>query len=119
MSPHEIINEVSDQYHMDTAKVLSPCRTAHVSLVRMIGMFVLRTRAKMTFPAIGKIMGRDHSTVVHAVNVIAARVAKEPQFGRQIAKVVARIAVKDREDNGNGLSEWPGTPVEVAAEDAL
>src|SRR6516225_7388567 len=99
MSPHEIINEVSDQYHMDTAKVLSPCRTAHVSLVRMIGMFVLRTRAKMTFPAIGKTMGRDNSTGAHAFNVIAARVAKEAQFGRQIAIDVARIAVNNHEAN--------------------
>lgn len=116
MEADEIVSVVGHHYRVPMVKIIAPCRTAHVSLVRQIAAYVLRVKGRLTFPAIGKVLHRDHSTAVHSVNQIKDRIAREPQFAREVARIVAKIGVKDAEI---AAAEWPGEIIEVAREDAL
>jgi chromosomal replication initiator protein len=40
-----------------------------------------------SFPAIGEAFGRDHSTVIHAHNLIARRIANDSAFRFSITKI--------------------------------
>jgi hypothetical protein len=53
--------------------VVGPNKSNPIVAVRQVIMFELRTEMKISLPEIGRVFGgRDHSTVIHAVNKIAA-----------------------------------------------
>jgi len=74
---------VADNYLLTPAHLLSPCRVAVRAEARQVAMWLMRTRLTWPLPTrnrafpcvrIGRLLGhRDHSTVLHGVSVIAAR----------------------------------------------
>ena len=46
-------------------------------MARFLSMYILRNRAEMTYLQIGRHFGRDHTTVIHAVNRITEKLAAE------------------------------------------
>jgi chromosomal replication initiator protein len=50
-------------------------------------MYLCRKLADSFFPAIGAAFGRDHSTVIHACNLIARRISNDSAFRFSIEKV--------------------------------
>ena len=69
---------VSEHFHVSVAELTSHRRDRHLVQARQIAMYLCRTVAEGSFPAIAeKFGGRDHSTVMHAVRVIEARRASD------------------------------------------
>ncbi len=74
---------VADTCLLTPARRRAPCRVAALAEARQVAMYLMRTRLTWplptrngAFPAarIGRLRGgRDHSTVMHGVTVIAAR----------------------------------------------
>jgi chromosomal replication initiator protein len=59
-------------------ELLSPARTARISLARQIAMYLVRELTDESLPAIGRHFGgRDHTTVMHACRRTAARIATD------------------------------------------
>jgi len=50
-------------------------------------MYLSRKLTDSSYPVIGEHFGRDHSTVIHAYNLIARRVSNDSAFGRSIEKI--------------------------------
>jgi chromosomal replication initiator protein len=56
-------------------------RTRTVALPRQVAMYLCRRHTNASFPVIGdRFGGRDHSTVIHAAQVIERRVREDPTF---------------------------------------
>jgi chromosomal replication initiator protein len=73
--------------------LMSKRRTQHLALCRQVAMYLCRQLTDSSFPAIGERFGRDHSTVIHAHNLIAHRIADDSPFrdlldnlGRELKK---------------------------------
>jgi len=74
---------VADAYTLTPAHLCAPCRAHPLAEARQVAMYLIRTRLlwptptrNAAFPSerIGRLLGhRDHSTVLHGVAVIAAR----------------------------------------------
>jgi len=74
---------VADAYTLTPAHLCAPCRAHPLAEARQVAMYLMRTRRlwptptrNAAFPSeqIGRLLGhRDHSTVLHGVAVIAAR----------------------------------------------
>jgi chromosomal replication initiator protein len=45
----------------------------------------------MTLVSIGKAVGRDHTTVMHAVQRVQARIAEQRRYYDRIAEITARL----------------------------
>lgn len=56
----------STRYRVHPRRIFSTDRTADVAAARRLVAWLLRQHG-MSFPAIGKILGRDHSTAIRAV----------------------------------------------------
>lgn len=80
LTPDSIKDKVATALHVRRNLIDSNDRGQHVALARMIAMYLIRTSTTFTFPEIGELFGRDHSTVIHACNKIADRMTAEPQF---------------------------------------
>ncbi len=78
---------VSDFFHIRLAELKSKKRTQHIAFCRQVAMYLCRNLTDSSFPAIGAAFGRDHSTVIHACNLIARRISNDSAFRFSIEKV--------------------------------
>jgi chromosomal replication initiator protein len=84
---------VSDFFHIRMADLKSKKRTQHIAFCRQVAMYLCRKLTDSSFPTIGESFGRDHSTVIHAYNLIARRVANDSAFRISIDKIARELKV--------------------------
>ncbi len=105
---------VADTCLLTPARLRAPCRVAALAEARQVAMYLMRTRLTWplptrngAFPAtrIGRLRGgRDHSTVLHGVAVIAARLASGRGEDASLRQMVRAIgATRDATDEGEGV----------------
>jgi chromosomal replication initiator protein len=79
VSVETIQETVSQHFRLSVADLKSHRRERSVTFPRQIAMYLSRTMADASFPAIAeKFGGRDHSTVMHAVRVVEQRRTQDP-----------------------------------------
>jgi chromosomal replication initiator protein len=78
---------VSDFFHIRLADLKSKKRTQHIAFCRQVAMYLCRKKTDSSFPAIGEAFSRDHSTVIHAHNLIARRIGNDSAFRFSIEKI--------------------------------
>ena len=82
-----IQHTVSDFFHIRLTDLKSKKRTQHIAFCRQVAMYLCRKLTDCSFPTIGEHFGRDHSTVIHAYNLIARRVSSDSAFRMSIEKI--------------------------------
>lgn len=88
-----IIARTTELTRISREDLLSHKRPQHIANARQLAMYAIREMTTLSFPAIGDKFGRDHSTVIHAHNLIKRR-ALEPSFARTVAKLLAAVRVE-------------------------
>jgi chromosomal replication initiator protein len=87
---------VSDFFHIRLTDLKSKKRTQHIAFCRQVAMYLCRKLTDNSFPVIGEHFGRDHSTVIHAYNLIARRVGNDSAFRMSIEKIERELKVDQR-----------------------
>jgi chromosomal replication initiator protein len=88
---------VSDFFHIRLTDLKSKKRTQHIAFCRQVAMYLCRKLTDNSFPVIGGHFGRDHSTVIHAYNLIARRVGNDSAFRMSIEKIERELKVDQRQ----------------------
>jgi chromosomal replication initiator protein len=84
----EVIQKiVSDFFHIRLTDLKSKKRTQHIAFCRQVAMYLCRKMTDSSFPTIGEHFGRDHSTVIHAFNLIHRRITNDSAFRFSIEKI--------------------------------
>jgi chromosomal replication initiator protein len=78
---------VADFFHIRLADLKSKKRTQHIAFCRQVAMYLCRKITSSSFPVIGEHFGRDHSTVIHAYNLIQRRITSDSAFRFSIEKI--------------------------------
>ena len=78
---------VADFFHIRLADLNSKKRTQHIAFCRQVAMYICRKMTEKSFPTIGEHFGRDHSTVIHAHNLILRRISNDSAFRFSIEKI--------------------------------
>jgi len=79
---HEIQLAVSDACGVTRLDLLSRRRAREVARPRQVGMWLARRLTRASLPEIGHAFGgRDHTTVMHAVEVIDREIAQRTRVG--------------------------------------
>jgi len=72
---------VCELYGIGLVDLLSKKRTRNIALPRQVAMFLARRLTADSFPTIGQHFGgRDHSTVIHAINAIEERIQADQEL---------------------------------------
>lgn len=87
---------VADFFHIRLPDLKSKKRTQHIAFCRQVAMYLCRKLTDNSFPVIGEHFGRDHSTVIHAYNLIARRVSNDSAFRMSIEKIERELKVEQR-----------------------
>lgn len=71
-------------------------KTQSVAWPRQIAMFLTTDLTDLSLPEIGREFNRDHSTVVHARDVVKERIEKDPFFAAEINQIILDIKSVDK-----------------------
>ena len=89
---------VAEEYNLTVKDLKVKKRTKELAVPRQIAMYLARSLTDMSTTEIGDTFGgRDHTTVMHAYNKIAADIEKDAWFAAQRNKIIKLI--KEKEDN--------------------
>ena len=91
----KIIAEVANVYGVTPEDIRSTKRASAVSNARKIAIYVVREITQMPLASIGvEFGGRDHSTIVYAVNNVSASIKKDSHLKELVEDMIKNI--KDR-----------------------
>ena len=88
LTEDRIIEVVGDYYHLTEEQIKSKVRTSQIALARQICMYLCRSMLNTSFVQIGKIFGgRDHSTVITAVEKVETLLKTDVQLSTAISQI--------------------------------
>ncbi len=88
LSSDEIIKAVCRHYKVKPTDMKSPKRAKNIALARQVAMYLCREMTSESFPEIGNHFGgKDHSTVIHAVNKIETLLASDTTLQRDLQAI--------------------------------
>ena len=91
-----IIESVAHIYRVTVKEILSKDRREHIVSARQLVAYVMRELGDgFSYPEIGRFLHRDHSTVIHACNRVAMRVASEPGFAARVGNLMRDLSAKE------------------------
>jgi len=80
-SPEKIVQAIAAHYGIRPEDILGKSQTREMALPRQIAMFLCRKQLELPFQKIGKIFGRDHSTVMGSIRQVQKSVdEKKPEI---------------------------------------
>ena len=93
---HRIQKIVSEYFQITVEDIRSKKRSSNISFPRQIAMYLCRNMTSESFPKIGtEFGGKDHSTVMHAVEKIEQEIKVNPD----LAKIIDKL----KNDIGSGI----------------
>jgi chromosomal replication initiator protein len=102
---------VSEFFHIKLAELKSKKRTQHIAFCRQVAMYLCRKLTDSSFPNIGEHFSRDHSTVIHAYNLISRRVTSDSPFRLSIEKIERALTGNRAPAAQNGINHHNGAAV--------
>lgn len=88
----KIVSVVSEFYNVTSDDVIKQSRKQEFVKPRQIAMYITRQELNTSFPSIGEFFGgRDHTTVMHAVEKIQKQIAEKESFKQEIDLIVDKL----------------------------
>ena len=94
VTPTLIINEVAKFYGIEPDTIRSVSRKKETLIPRQVAMYIIREKTGLSLPEIGREFGKDHTTVMNAINKVETMMKKEPEFKTLIKDLSTNISSK-------------------------
>lgn len=89
----KILTVVSNKFNVSVDDIKSRKRTSNIASARHTSIYIIKKLTNSSLPAIGKLFGRDHTTVMNSLDAVEKRIAAEPAYDQQIKEII-RIVKK-------------------------
>jgi len=92
ITPQVILETTAETFGFSVEDLCGPSRRRPLVIARQISMYVFRELTDFSYPAIAREFGgRDHSTVIHAVEKIGELMKERRQIYDQVTELILRI----------------------------
>lgn len=92
VTPDLVIRLAAEYFDLTTDDIKSPNRSRPLVTARQISMYLVRELTDLSLPEIGRRFGgRDHSTVIHAINKILKQLPERTACYEQVQELTARV----------------------------
>lgn len=90
--PDNVIDTICSYYNIKPTQLKGSKRDASLVRARHMCMYLLKEESKLTFVEIGNILGgRDHTTVMHAVEKITGLLSNQDEVNGEIVTIKRRL----------------------------
>ena len=92
ISVASIQSQTASKFDIEIGMMKAKKKTSRIVLARQVAMYLCRSLTDHSLKSIGESFGgRDHSTVIHACNLITEKISKEPEFRERIDQITAAL----------------------------
>jgi len=92
ITPQMILEATAASYGFTIEAICGPSRTRPLVTARQVAMYLVRNLTDYSYPAIAKVFGgRDHTTVIHAVEKISKQMKERRQIYEQVTELTLQI----------------------------
>jgi len=88
----KIVEQTANFYAIKVSDMQKVSRKKEVVLPRQVAMYLIRARLKYSFPAIGDIFKRDHTTIIHAFNKIEDMCKTHDKVEKEVSLIQNNLA---------------------------
>ena len=86
-----IISSVARKYEVTVDEIMGSSRKKEIKTARNVAMYIVRSMTGMSFPQIGVVFKRDHSTVHSNVNMIETELLSDLVFDTSVSELIKEI----------------------------
>jgi len=92
ITPDTILRTTAEYFGYTVEELIGRSRTRPLTTARHVGMYLFRELTDLSFPNIAKEFGgRDHTTVIHAVDRIKGQMKERRQVFQQVTELIQRL----------------------------
>jgi chromosomal replication initiator protein len=92
ITPQMILEATANRYGFTIDAICGPSRTRPLVTARQVAMYLVRNLTEYSYPAIARVFGgRDHTTVIHAVEKITGQMKERRQIYEQVTDLLLQI----------------------------
>ncbi len=92
ITPQAILDATSEYFSYTVEELIGRSRTRPLTTARHVGMYLFRELTDLSFPNIAKVFGgRDHTTVIHAVDRIKTQMKERRQVFQQVTELIQQL----------------------------
>jgi chromosomal replication initiator protein len=92
IQPQSVVDLVAKSFNLTSDRLMSRDRSQAVALPRQIAMYLMRREIDISLPQIGKeIGGRDHSTVMYAIDKVTDLLERDERLRRQVVQIRQKL----------------------------
>jgi chromosomal replication initiator protein len=85
----KIMTAVESHFNITTDDMIRKCRRTEILYPRQVAMYLLAHYSCLTLKSIGVIFSKDHTTVIHSMEVIDDYLSYDDLVKEQIATIVS------------------------------
>ncbi|MBP3369220.1 MAG: chromosomal replication initiator protein DnaA, partial [Clostridia bacterium] len=71
--------------------LLGPKRNKDIAFARHVCIYLIKEITEMSYPGIGKMFNRDHTTVMASCSLIAGKIASDAMLAVDIAEMTKEV----------------------------
>lgn len=87
----EIVEQTANFYSVKVDEIRKTSRRKEVVFPRQIAMYLVRKHLKYSFPVIGDIFKRDHTTILYAYNKIELMLEQQEKIKKEISLIQSNL----------------------------
>ena len=93
-APEYIVEKIADYFNLTPEEITGKGKTRNVANARQMAIYLIRKLTGQTLEDIGKLIGRDHTTVLHSIRKVEENLASDPRLADTVRDVTANITNK-------------------------
>lgn len=87
----KIFSAIEKKYDVSKNELTGNSRVKNVAQARHVAIYLIKTITDISYPSIGKIFNRNHSTIISSVEVIEKKIASSPAMEIEINELIKEI----------------------------
>ncbi|MBT3338541.1 MAG: chromosomal replication initiator protein DnaA [Anaerolineae bacterium] len=92
INPERVLSLVAESFSLTSDRLIGRDRSRVVALPRQIAMYLMRRESDISLPQIGKVLGgRDHTTVMYAIDKITDMLERDERLRRQVVQIRQKL----------------------------